>query len=107
MSGDDLEITPRLDEDGRQRWGESEFRDALGYIGTRLGLSGTYHLVNDVIPAFNRLLDTKPDDLPRILAQLQYALEKAPDVERTMARLFGQLRKLEKRWRESQKDGAE
>ena len=104
MSWED-EIPVRINEaDRRREWGEPEFREALGYIGRRLGLTGTYHLVTDVLPAFDRFMATRPEDSARLLQRLQYALEKAPNAERSVMQLGRALRKLEKDWREASQE---
>ncbi len=101
MSRPELTIIPRIGEDGRQKWGEPEFRDVLGYMGCRLGLQGSFHMVNDVVEAFDRLLDTRPEEMPTVLSQVHYATEQAEDVKRISARMIHRLRQVQEICREA------
>lgn len=92
------EVKPRIDAEGHQVWGDDEFRAALGYIGRRLGLRGTYHLVVDVLRAFDRCMDTKPEDAAVLLQRLQYVLEHAEPARRSVNRLAAELCALEEDW---------
>ncbi len=95
-----LEIEPRLCPDGRQLFGEPEFREALGYIGHRLGLCGSFTLVGDVVGRFDKFMDTKPEDFGRILSALESAewnarraMQYVPGFQREINRALKALHK--------------
>ncbi len=92
-----FKITPRLDEDNRQMFGEPEFRETLGYIGHRLGLTGSFFLVGDVVAAFDAFMDTRPEDMARALEQFRQAEHQVHEASRKVthaSRALGEVRKI-------------
>ncbi len=72
-----FQVTPRLGQDKRQLYAEPEFRDVLDYIGSRLGLGGSFHLVVDVARALEGLLDEDAQSRAKEREQHRRLLEAA------------------------------